>query len=84
MKFLFTTKAKKSGLKILCGMNNCLIDAAVLINLLSFYIFNLSYVSIVSEMLVDGLLWSDVGQSLLKVVGIGIEIVDKLFAVHGR
>ena len=35
-------------------------------------------------MLVDGLLWSDVGQSLLKVVGIGIEIVDKLFAVHGR
>jgi hypothetical protein len=63
-------------------MNNCLIDAAVLINLLPFYIF--SYVSSVSEMLVDGLLWSDVGQSLLKVVGIGIEIVDKLFAVHGR
>ena len=82
MKFLFTTKAKKSGLKILCGMNNCLIDKAVSINLLPFYIF--SYVSSVSEMLVDGLLWSDVGQSLLKVVGIGIEIVDKLFAVHGR
>jgi xanthine dehydrogenase molybdopterin-binding subunit B len=63
-------------------MNNCLIDKAVSINLLPFYIF--SYVSSVSEMLVDGLLWSDVGQSLLKVVGIGIEIVDKLFAVHGR
>jgi hypothetical protein len=36
------------------------------------------------EMLVDGLLWSDVGQSLLKVVDIGIDMVDKLFAVHGR
>lgn len=35
-------------------------------------------------MLVDGLLWSDVGQSLLKVVDIGIDMVDKLFAVHGR
>ncbi len=48
------------------------------------YIFNSSYVYRVTEMLVDGLLWSDVGQSLLKVVEIGIEIVDKLFAVHGR
>ncbi|CAB4003098.1 Hypothetical predicted protein, partial [Paramuricea clavata] len=43
----------------------------------------ISYVSRVMEMLVDGLLWSDVGQSLLKVVDIGIDMVDKLFAVHG-
>lgn len=47
-------------------------------------ILNSSYLSRLTAMLVDGLLWSDVGQSLLKVVGIGIEVVDKLFIVYGR
>ena len=35
-------------------------------------------------MLVEAMLWADVGQSLLHVVGIGMDILDKLFAIHGR
>ena len=59
-----------------CSYNSCLP-----VVLLYFYS---SYLSRLTAMLVDGLLWSDVGQSLLKVVGIGIEVVDKLFTVYGR
>ncbi|XP_028393540.1 nucleoporin NUP188 homolog isoform X2 [Dendronephthya gigantea] len=42
----------------------------------------ISIVTRLTEMLVDGLLCSDVGQSLLKVVGIGVDVVDKMFQVN--